>query len=52
MATADLQPLLDTIRILHIDTDLVAVDKPAGLLVHPSLLAPCGLEWAPLLAQA
>ena len=26
------------LRILHIDTDLVAIDKPAGLLVHPSFL--------------
>jgi len=28
----------DTLRILHIDADLVAIDKPAGLLVHPSWL--------------
>lgn len=27
-----------SLRILHTDTDLVAIDKPAGLLVHPSLL--------------
>lgn len=25
-------------KILHLDTDLVAVDKPPGLLVHPSAL--------------
>jgi tRNA pseudouridine65 synthase len=38
MSTADLKPLPDALRILHIDTDLVAIDKPAGLLVHPSFL--------------
>lgn len=27
-----------TLTILHADTDLVAIDKPAGLLVHPSAL--------------
>ena len=27
-----------TLRILHLDADLVAIDKPAGLLVHPSAL--------------
>ena len=26
------------LRILHLDQDLVAIDKPAGLLVHPSAL--------------
>jgi tRNA pseudouridine65 synthase len=26
------------LRILHLDADLVAIDKPAGLLVHPSAL--------------
>ena len=26
------------LRLLHIDDDLVAIDKPAGLLVHPSVL--------------
>lgn len=26
------------LRILHLDPDLVAIDKPAGLLVHPSAL--------------
>lgn len=26
------------LRLLHLDDDLVAVDKPAGLLVHPSAL--------------
>jgi tRNA pseudouridine65 synthase len=31
--------MLDTsLRILHRDTDLVAIDKPPGLLVHPSAL--------------
>ncbi len=24
--------------VLHLDADLVAIDKPAGLLVHPSWL--------------
>jgi len=28
----------DTPRILHLDPDLVAIDKPAGLLVHPTSL--------------
>jgi tRNA pseudouridine65 synthase len=28
----------DALRILHCDAELVAVDKPAGLLVHPSAL--------------
>lgn len=27
-----------TLRLLHLDDDLVAIDKPAGLLVHPSAL--------------
>lgn len=27
-----------TLAILHLDADLVAIDKPAGLLVHPSAL--------------
>jgi tRNA pseudouridine65 synthase len=27
-----------TLRLLHLDTELVAIDKPAGLLVHPSAL--------------
>ncbi|MGE4242377.1 pseudouridine synthase [Ramlibacter sp.] len=26
------------LKIIHLDTDLVAIDKPAGLLVHPSRL--------------
>ena len=26
------------LRLLHQDADLVAIDKPAGLLVHPSAL--------------
>ena len=26
------------LRLLHLDTELVAIDKPAGLLVHPSAL--------------
>lgn len=26
------------LRLLHLDPDLVAIDKPAGLLVHPSAL--------------
>lgn len=26
------------LRLLHVDDDLVAIDKPPGLLVHPSLL--------------
>jgi tRNA pseudouridine65 synthase len=26
------------LRLIHLDSDLVAVDKPAGLLVHPSRL--------------
>lgn len=29
---------MQTLKVLHLDTDLVAVDKPAGLLVHPSAL--------------
>lgn len=29
---------LDPLRILHLDAALVAIDKPAGLLVHPSAL--------------
>ncbi len=28
----------DTLPLLHLDADLVAIDKPAGLLVHPSAL--------------
>ncbi|MBE7941793.1 pseudouridine synthase [Ramlibacter aquaticus] len=31
-------PHAGTLRVLHSDADLVAVDKPAGLLVHPSAL--------------
>lgn len=27
-----------TLRVIHLDADLVAIDKPAGLLVHPSPL--------------
>jgi len=27
-----------SLRVLHIDDDLVAIDKPPGLLVHPSTL--------------
>jgi len=27
------------LRVLHVDRDLLAIDKPAGLLVHPSALA-------------
>jgi tRNA pseudouridine65 synthase len=30
--------LPETLRILHHDADLVAIDKPAGLLVHPTAL--------------
>lgn len=26
----------ETLRLLHLDADLVAIDKPPGLLVHPS----------------
>lgn len=29
---------LPELRLLHLDPDLVAIDKPAGLLVHPSAL--------------
>lgn len=29
---------METLNVLHLDTGLVAVDKPAGLLVHPSAL--------------
>jgi len=28
----------ETLHVLHADADLVAIDKPAGLLVHPSAL--------------
>src|SRR5690242_13601804 len=28
----------EPLRVLHLDADLVAIDKPAGLLVHPSAL--------------
>lgn len=28
----------DTLTLLHLDADLVAIDKPAGLLVHPTRL--------------
>lgn len=28
----------EPLRILHLDADLVAIDKPCGLLVHPSAL--------------
>jgi tRNA pseudouridine65 synthase len=28
----------DALPVLHLDADLVAIDKPAGLLVHPSAL--------------
>ena len=28
----------EALRLLHVDADLVAIDKPAGLLVHPSAL--------------
>jgi tRNA pseudouridine65 synthase len=34
MATSTEAPL----RLLHVDDELVAIDKPAGLLVHPSAL--------------
>ncbi len=37
-AAAPLQRSADTLRILHADDDLVAIDKPAGLLVHRSAL--------------
>ena len=30
--------MAETLRVLHIDDELVAIDKPAGLLVHPSAL--------------
>jgi tRNA pseudouridine65 synthase len=30
--------MAEALRILHRDEDLVAIDKPAGLLVHPSAL--------------
>ena len=30
--------MAEALRILHHDADLVAIDKPAGLLVHPSAL--------------
>jgi len=29
---------METLNVLHLDTELVAIDKPAGLLVHPSAL--------------
>ena len=31
-------PGAEPLSILHADADLVAIDKPAGLLVHPSAL--------------
>ena len=30
--------MAETLRLLHLDADLAAIDKPAGLLVHPSAL--------------
>jgi tRNA pseudouridine65 synthase len=32
------QDLQQSLRLLHVDADYVAIDKPAGLLVHPSAL--------------
>ena len=29
---------MQSLRILHVDSELVAIDKPAGLLVHPSAI--------------
>lgn len=41
------------LRVLHVDDDLVAIDKPAGLLVHPSALDTRATvtAWAMLRAQ-
>ena len=30
--------MTDALRLLHLDDEIVAIDKPAGLLVHPSAL--------------
>jgi tRNA pseudouridine65 synthase len=30
--------MADALRLLHLDDEIVAIDKPAGLLVHPSAL--------------
>jgi tRNA pseudouridine65 synthase len=30
--------MVEDLRVLHLDAELVAIDKPAGLLVHPSAL--------------
>lgn len=30
--------MTDALRLLHLDEEIVAIDKPAGLLVHPSAL--------------
>jgi tRNA pseudouridine65 synthase len=30
--------MVDALRLLHLDEDIVAIDKPAGLLVHPTAL--------------
>ncbi|MES3004348.1 MAG: pseudouridine synthase [Pseudomonadota bacterium] len=38
MRTIDSSEAPRSLRILHLDPDLVAIDKPAGLLVHPSAL--------------
>jgi tRNA pseudouridine65 synthase len=38
MRTLDSTQAPQALRILHRDPDLVAIDKPAGLLVHPSAL--------------
>ena len=38
MAGDDHTPRHEPLRVLHEDADLVAIDKPAGLLVHPSSL--------------
>jgi tRNA pseudouridine65 synthase len=35
---AFLPVILTPLTLLHVDADLVAIDKPAGLLVHPSAL--------------
>lgn len=37
-ACADRTPRMTALRLLHQDRDLVAIDKPPGLLVHPSAL--------------
>lgn len=48
---ADLEPEDDRVSLLHLDDDLIVVDKPAGLAVHPGAGRPAGTLVNRLLAM-